>query len=345
MTTRRFRPIAHDDRLSLVEHLDELRTRLIICGAVLTAAFAFCFWQNNALLHIVNRPLERQTAKSVAKGNGPQGQAVITQQALLNLAAVEKQWTRVLATPGSGLHGPARAQVAALAPAIDLAVARVPRVPQGNQPYTFGIGEPFAQTVTISFYFALLIALPLILYELYAFVLPAFSPDERRVATPLMAAIPVLFIIGVVFGYFVVLPAAVRFLQNFNASQFNVVVQAAPYYHFAALMLLVMGLVFQVPVAILAAVRAGVVTPKQLRRSRRYAIVIAAVIAALLPGDAITMALEMLPLIVLYEVSILLATVMERRAAAGRNQVAAVVSAVGGDGHAAPVPPIAPPDS
>ena len=154
----------------------------------------------------------------------------------------------------------------------------------------------------------------MILFQLYAFILPAFSPRERKVAFPLMLSIPVLFIAGVVFGYFIVLPAAVKFLQNFNSDSFNVLVQARDYYRFVALTLVVLGLVFQVPVGILAAVQSGVVTPKQLRANRRYAIVLAAVVAAIAPGDLITMILEMLPILVLYELSILVASVIVRRA-------------------------------
>ena len=139
---------------------------------------------------------------------------------------------------------------------------------------TLGIGEPFTVTLTISLVFALVLSLPLILFELGGFVLPALSPSERRAVLPLLAAIPCLFAAGVVFGYFVVLPAAVRFFQNFNSEEFNVLVQAGPYYKFAATLLLAMGLVFQVPVAILAATRAGIVTPTQLRHNRRYAILV-----------------------------------------------------------------------
>ena len=108
----------------------------------------------------------------------------------------------------------------------------------------------------MTLYFALIVSLPVILYELYGFVLPALKPNERRVATPLLTAVPFLFAVGVAFGYFVVLPAAIHFFVNFNADQFNVIVQAGPYYAFAATILLAMGLVFQVPVVILGATRA-----------------------------------------------------------------------------------------
>ena len=115
---------------------------------------------------------------------------------------------------------------------------------------------------------------------------------------------------GVLFGYFIVLPAAVRFLVNFNSSEFNVLVQASQFYSFAATILLAMGLIFQVPVLVVGATRLGLVTPRQLRKGRRYAIVACAAIAALLPGDFVTLLLETIPLYVLYEVSILVASLV-----------------------------------
>ena len=133
---------------------------------------------------------------------------------------------------------------------------------------------------------------------------------------PLLLAVPFLFAAGVAFGYFVVMPAALRFLVNFNSSEFNILVQANPYYQFAATVMLAMGLVFQVPVVILGATRAGLVTPEQLRSGRRYAIVACAAVAAFLPGDAVTLLLETVPLYILYEASILVASFVARRDAA-----------------------------
>ncbi len=153
----------------------------------------------------------------------------------------------------------------------------------------------------------------MILYELYCFLLPAFSPEQQRVANSLVLAIPALFVVGVLFGYFVVLPHALSFFQNFNSGEFNVLVQASQYYHFAAVVLLAMGLVFQVPVGILAATRAGIVSPQQLRHNRRYAVLACGAVAALLPGDAITLILETVPLYLLFEFSLLVATIIERR--------------------------------
>jgi sec-independent protein translocase protein TatC len=186
-------------------------------------------------------------------------------------------------------------------------------LPNGREPITFGVTEPFTTTLTNSAYAAILLALPVLLYQLYAFVVPAFSPSERRVALPLLLLVPILFAAGVVFCYLVVLTPAIKFLLNFNASEFNTQVRARDYYSFVPLTMIAMGLVFQVPIAILAAVRIGLTTPEKLRRNRRYAVLVIAIVAALLPTiDPVSMILEMVPLLVLYELSVVLASVFGR---------------------------------
>jgi sec-independent protein translocase protein TatC len=239
----RIRPVRHEDRLTLVEHLDELRARIIVSLVVFAVAFGLCFWQNDLLFDLLNDPL-----------------------------------------------------------------------PAGREPVTLGVTEPFFTTMTVAAYAAIMIALPVLLYQVYAFVLPAFSPTERRVALPLLLMVPVLFIGGVAFGYFVVLDRAVDFLLNFNQDEFNIQIRAREYYSFVALALLALGFLFQIPVAILAVTRLGLTTPQQLRHARRWAIVAIAVVAMLGSpgGDPVTMLILMVPLLVLYELSILLATVFGR---------------------------------
>ncbi len=235
---RRLGPVSHEDRLSLVEHLDELRRRLVVSGVAFAVALALCFWQNHLLLEIASGPL-----------------------------------------PGD--H---------------------------KLLLTFGVTEPFTTTLTVAAYGAILLSLPLILYQAYAYVLPAFSDTERRVALPIMLMAPLLFLAGVAFAYFIVMPAAVKFLLNFNDSQFNVQVRARDYYSFFSTTMLAGGIVFQLPLAILAVTRLGIVSIEQLRANRRYAYLAIAVIAAALPGvDPISMLIEMVPLLALYELSILLA--------------------------------------
>jgi sec-independent protein translocase protein TatC len=322
------RTIGHEDRLSLVDHLDELRTRLIVSGVALAIAFGVCLWQNHALLNIINKPLKTQTQKQVARGEGTVGQAVLAQQAVLKLSQDTGTLAHVLEQPGSGLSAPARQAMAPIQRQLRRDVARIPRNPQGDNPATLGVGEPFTTTITVSLYFALIIALPVILYELYGFIVPALDDAERKAVMPLLLAVPFLFSAGVLFGYFVVLPAATRFFVNFNSGQFNVIVQAGPYYSFSATILLAMGLVFQVPVVILGLTRAGLVTPRQLRKHRRYAIIVCAAIAAFLPGDAITLLLETVPLYLLYEASILLATFV-KPAGAGSVQATPAAATAG----------------
>jgi sec-independent protein translocase protein TatC len=234
---RRIKPVGHEDRLSLVDHLDELRNRLIVSIAAFTVAFGLCAWQNHTILEIVNKPLPKDFGK----------------------------------------------------------------------PLTLGVTEAFTTTFTNAAYAAILISLPVILYQIYAFVLPAFSSTERRVATPVALMVPVLFIAGVVFCYFLVLPAATDFLLNFNSSEFKTEVRARDYYSFATLTMLAMGLGFQLPLAILATVKLGITDVTKLRKNRRYAYLIIAVVAALLPTvDPVSLLLEMVPLILLYELSILM---------------------------------------
>jgi sec-independent protein translocase protein TatC len=238
MAMRRVKAISHEDQLSLVDHLDELRARIVVSLAVFGVALALCFWQNHLLLELAAGPLPSAHDKLI----------------------------------------------------------------------TFGVTEPFTTTVTVSAYAAIILSLPIVLYQVYAFLLPAFGKQQQRAILPLLLLIPALFIAGIAFGYFVVLPSAAGFLLNFNDTQFNVQVQAKEYYSFFATTLLACGVVFQVPVGVLAVTRLGIVKVRQLQENRRYAYLGCAVVAAALPGvDPVSMLLETAPLIALYELSIVLA--------------------------------------
>ena len=214
---RAIRPVGHEDHLSLVEHLDELRTRLFICLAALAVAFAFCFWQNHALLRIVGNPYAKETRNQVTKCQGELGPVWCADQAVKSTGLTVQALLKVLDNPSSGLNATLRRELKPFGPQLTNDLAKLPKNAPSNNLVTLGIGEPFTATITVIFYFSLLLSLPVILFELYGFLVPAFSPTERRVAMPVMLAIPGLFACGVAFGYFVVLPAAVHFLQNFNS--------------------------------------------------------------------------------------------------------------------------------
>lgn len=321
------RPIGHAERLSIVDHLDELRSRLIWCLVVFVGAFSLCYWQNEKVLEIVNAPLE--DSQRPGKGDDPLEQAARYDQAIgraLGSLAPALGGTRsaldaLAAEPGVSAAARARAaeagaELEAAARQVALAARTVPK-DTGRRPVTLGVAEPFVVTFTVAGYAALLLSLPFILWQLYAFLLPAFDPRERRVALPLMAMVPVLFVAGVLFGYYVALPRAVDFLQNFNDDAFDILIQARDYYRFVVVFLALMGLVFQVPVGVLALTRTGVVNARILWKNQGYVVLGIAVVAAVVTPtpDPVTMIVTMAPLILLYELSIGLAWIFRPRGA------------------------------
>lgn len=307
----RLRPVGHDAQLSVVDHLEELRTRLIVSLLAVIVAFGVCFWQNHQLLHLINQPLAQNTQQQVRSGHGPLGATYTVQRSTRDVA---KQLDNVIGALQTQPHPPPITRALTQAhTSLGQDLKRLSAAPHGDLPVTLGIGEPFTTTLTVTLLFALILSLPVLLLQAYGFFMPAFGPDQRRRMLPVALSIPVLFAAGVAFGYSIVLPAALHFFQNFNSSEFNVLVQASQYYKFAATTLLAMGLLFQIPVAIIAVTRAGLITPQQLRHHRRYAILACCAIAALLPGDAITMLLETLPLYILFELSVMIASLSEHR--------------------------------
>jgi sec-independent protein translocase protein TatC len=322
------RPIGHEDRLSLVEHLDELRTRLILCLVAFLIAFSFSYWQHDWLLETVNRPLEAtQNLDGDRRSQDPLEQAARYQvrsgdaqrATVVALERLERVLGRL--ARADTLTAAERAELRAALPALEKAAAAnaaaASAVPTNRerQPITLGVTEPFMTTFTVAGYAALLISLPFLLYQAYAFVLPAFTAEERRVALPLMLLVPVLFIGGVAFGYFVALPRAIEFLQNFNDDSFDILIRAADYYRFSVLLLAIIGLLFQIPVGVLAVTRLGIVTPSQLAHNRGYVLLGIAILAAVATPtpDPVTMMIAMAPLVILFELSVLLARVFERR--------------------------------
>ncbi len=239
MRARRAKP---DDELTLVEHLDELRTRLIVSIAVLLVAVSACYYENHRIYHLLTSAL-----------------------------------------------------------------------PKGHrQLYTFAPGEAFFNAITISIYGGLLISLPILSYQFYAYIIPAFSEDSQKTIRPMLLLIPGLFLVGVVFGWFIVVPAALHFLVNYNKDVVNYLPRAADYIHFVAYTLLAMGIVFELPVVMMMLGRVGILRSSLMKRRWREAVVILAVIAALLPGtDPVTMTAEYLPMLLLYWFSYFLVKAVE----------------------------------
>jgi sec-independent protein translocase protein TatC len=244
MRTRRVR---HDEELSLVEHLDELRSRLIVSLTALAVAAGVGFWQSERLLEF-------------------------------------------LARPGSDvLHH--KLQFIQLGPT-----------------------DAFMASLSISLDFAILVALPVMTYQIYAYVIPAFAPESQKALRWMVVAIPALFALGVAFGWFLVLKPALEFLLRFNAGAFTVQLQAQPYVQFIALLLAAMGIIFEMPVVMLVLARIHVVTSRGMRRHWRIATVGLALVAFVLPGaDIVSFFAEFLPLVALYWVSFFVVKAAELR--------------------------------
>jgi sec-independent protein translocase protein TatC len=325
----KLRPIGHEDRLSIIDHLDELRSRLIVCGVALFVAFGLCFWQNHPLIDALNRALPPAAKSGLGAQqhvNATLGSEFAGIQKSLGAAGALLQQTKSV-PPAVGTDILQAAKYAGRA------AKTLPKDASAQaKPVTLGVGETFTTTLLVVGYFALLFTLPLLLYQAYAFILPALSRNEKRVALPAMIAAPVLFAAGAVFTFFAILPPAIHFLQGYNSQDFQILVQAKTYYKFEIILMLGIGVAFQIPLGLLALQKIGVITARTLTANWRYATVLIAIAAAALPGvDPVTMAFETLPLVLLYLASIVLLRWVEYRARK-RSLAEAVKSAAGGSG-------------
>ena len=237
------RRLGHGEEATLVEHLGELRTRLIVSLLALGVAFAVCFAFHDHIVVWLTDPL-----------------------------------------------------------------------PDDKQLVTLGVTEPFFTAVKVSLYAGFALALPVILYQLWSFLAPAVEEHTQRVVAVFVLIATGLFAAGIAFGYFVVLPKAITFLTNFDDDLYDVQIRANYCYSFVSLALVGMALVFEMPIFILALVRLRVLSAEQLKRNRRLGIFLVVLVAVLLPTvDPVSLAFEVIPMLLLFELSLWVAAVMERR--------------------------------
>jgi sec-independent protein translocase protein TatC len=241
------RRLDHGEEATLVEHLDELRTRIFVCLGALLIGLIVGYVFHDHLIHWLNRPL-------------PEGRV--------------------------------------------------------GRPITFGVAEPFLTSFKISLYAGFLLALPVILWQGWSFLAPALEEASQRRVIGFVFLATGLLVAGIVFGYFVALPAAVHYLTNYDKNLYDIRIRARDYYSFATMVMLAMALVFELPILVIALVRLGILSTARLRRERRLGYFIVACIAVALPGiDPVTTVIEAIPLVILYELSIWLSVLLERRAA------------------------------
>jgi sec-independent protein translocase protein TatC len=183
-----------------------------------------------------------------------------------------------------------------------------------GKPTTLGVAEPFLTAMKVSLMAGFALAFPVVVWQLWSFLAPAVEAHAERLVLTFVLIATVLLVVGIAFGYWVVLPQAIHFLTNFDQNEFHILIRAQSYYSFVLTVLFAVGLVFELPIFMLALVRLDVLSTTTLRKNRRLGYFIVAVIAVLLPGiDPVTTTLEAVPLIALYEASIWLAVLMERR--------------------------------
>ena len=234
-----------EDRLTLFEHLDELRKRLFVCLIAATVGVLVAALFNSFMFEALLYPL-RQVA------NLPDSATKIT---------------------------------------------------------TFSPAEPFMVSLKVWVVGGLILAAPVIIYELWSFVAPAFTASEKKYFYPVVIATTVLFFLGVALAYFLVLPRGLSFLLTFSSGFFNVQLRAQDYFTFMALFILAFGVVFELPVVLVLLAKVGVIDDKFLSKNRRWAVIVLAFSAAIITPsqDAFSMLAMFLPLYILYEVSIVLA--------------------------------------
>ena len=187
-------------------------------------------------------------------------------------------------------------------------------VPERYELTTLSPGEPLLTSISVAFYAALALAIPVLVWQVWGFLAPAMEERSQTLVVRMVAAATLLLFCGMAFAYFVVLPTSMHFLLEFDDELYNTQLRAREYFSFAALMILFVGVMFELPIFVLGLVRLGVLTSAQLRRNRRIGYGISLIGVVFLPAvDFVTMAVQALPIMLLFEVSIWLSAFFERR--------------------------------
>lgn len=190
------------------------------------------------------------------------------------------------------------------------------RLPSGSRLVAIDVSSPFLVPVKLTFLTAIVLAMPVIIYQLWAFVAPGLYRNERKLAVPLLVSAGALFYAGCAFAYFLVLPMVFGFLTRVTPAGVSMMTDIGHYLDFVSVIFVAFGASFEVPVAVVILVLLGWVTPEQLRGARPYAIVGIFIVAAVLtPPDVISQLMLAIPMVLLYELGVLAARMIVRRRA------------------------------
>jgi len=191
-------------------------------------------------------------------------------------------------------------------------------------------GDTFSITLSMALILGVVLASPVIIYQLWAFLSPALHRHEKKVVIPVIVGAVLLFMAGVALAWFFVLPMTLKFLMNFQVESLEPMITASEYFSLVTILALTMGAVFELPILILGLAAMGLVTPRFLSGFRKYALVLSYIVAAFItPGDLfVTTFALMVPLYLLYELSVVLAFIVFRKR--NRARYAAEQSTAGG---------------
>ena len=201
-------------------------------------------------------------------------------------------------------------------PIFELVSEPLRKVLPGGELIAIGTASPVIATLKLSFYLSLIIAMPVVLYQLWAFVAPGLYRKEKRFAFPLVGTSIVLFYVGIAFAYFVVFPLVFGFLASFTPDTVNYMPDISDYVGFVMMLILVFGLAFETPVATVLLIWSGIVSIEKLAGARPYVFLGAFVVGMLLtPPDVISQIILAIPVYLLFELGIILARVFRPKAA------------------------------
>lgn len=195
-----------------------------------------------------------------------------------------------------------------------LAEPLLAKLPAGSPLVAIEVASPFFTPLKLTFFVALMVSMPVLLYQAWAFVAPGLYRNEKRLARPLLVTTVLLFYSGCAFAYYLVLPMVFGFLTKVTPVGVTMMTDISRYLDFVLILFLAFGASFELPVAVVILVLLGLVTPDQLKQARGYVVVGIFILAAVItPPDAISQLMLAVPMMVLYEIGVIAARILARR--------------------------------
>ncbi len=322
-------------QMSFLEHLDELRKRLVSSVIIIVIAFMICWFLSDNIYNFLSIPIRRALSEAARRDLPVAG--VTGQEKILSISDVKEgdsgryiidrptsfgptvlpPGTSVLAQvsrDSDGKIGLFTAEPLLTNNALIPKGVRLP--PNADERMTVTTApEQFTLYVTVSLYAAIAFSVPLLLWQIWMFISPALYKHERSYVTPFIGLSTVSFVLGAAFAYYILFPPAARYLLGLGGGQFQLLLKASDYLDFITIIMLAMGLIFQMPAITYVLARIGLVSPGLLIRSWKISLIIILIVAAVVSptGDIPNMMLFATPMMALYVVSIFIAWIFGKK--------------------------------